>query len=171
MQIVLFRHGPAGRRDASRWSDDALRPLTDRGEERTREAADGLRRMLDEPLTRILTSPYARAFRTAELLGEAFPDARQVVLEALAPGGNPRAIIDALAEFDDDAVVALVGHEPDLGVLAGGLVIGTSHALPLKKAGACVLAVGDALLPGSAELIALLPPRVLRRLARKGARV
>jgi len=171
MQIVLFRHGPAGRRDASHWPDDALRPLSARGEERTREAAEGLRRLLGEPITRIMTSPFVRAFRTAELLGESFPDAQQVVLDTLAAGSEPRAILAALAEFDDDAVVALVGHEPDLGLLAGWLTFGDSRALPLKKAGACVLSVDDAPAPGAAELVALLPPRALRKLAGKGARV
>jgi hypothetical protein len=39
MKIILFRHGPAESRDPERWPDDAERPLTPRGEKRTRLAA------------------------------------------------------------------------------------------------------------------------------------
>jgi len=171
MQIVLFRHGPAGRRDASRWPDDALRPLTARGEQRARAAADGLRRLLTDPVTQIVTSPFARAARTAELLGEAFPDARRLTRDVLAAGAAPRDLMRLLDSFDGDDVVALVGHEPDLGRLAGLLVFGEGHVLPLKKAGACVLNLDAETAPGAAEMVALLPPRALRRMARHKAAV
>jgi phosphohistidine phosphatase SixA len=64
MKIILFRHGPAGARDPSRWPDDAERPLTARGEKRTRLAAMGLRRV-EKNIERLITSPLKRADRTA----------------------------------------------------------------------------------------------------------
>src|SRR5262245_40196115 len=62
--VILFRHGPAGRSDPKRWPDDRDRPLTTDGEKRTRQAAEGLARLLrDEELARIAvwTSPLVRA--------------------------------------------------------------------------------------------------------------
>ena len=69
MRIVLFRHGPAGRRDDRRWPDDGLRPLTPRGKERTEQAARGLARAL--ALTRIVTSPLVRATQSADVTANA----------------------------------------------------------------------------------------------------
>ena len=36
MRVILFRHGPAEVRDPSRWPEDTERPLTRRGEKRSR---------------------------------------------------------------------------------------------------------------------------------------
>jgi phosphohistidine phosphatase len=170
MRVVLFRHGPAGRRDASRWPDDGLRPLTPKGEDRTRGACAGLVALLGGHVTAIATSPLARAARTAELLAEAAPDAALEALEALIPGRSYRAALAYLAGRAPDDTVVLVGHEPDLGKLAGMLVFGAPAALPLKKAGACLIqCVGD-VAPGGGRLRWLMPPKALR-LARKKAKV
>jgi len=57
--------------------------------------------------------------------------------------------------------LVLVGHEPDLGALAGWLTGG--RAVPLKKAGLVHL-VGDPM-AGGMELHALLPPKLILGLA------
>jgi len=166
MKLVLFRHGPAGRRDSRRWPDDALRPLTSRGEERTRAAASGLCRMIGAPRARIMTSPFARAARTAELLRECSRGRATVEESALlVPGGPFRPVIAMLEKCRAGETLILVGHEPDLGKLAGTLLFGAPHPLPLRKAGACVIAFVGAVAPGKAALLGFYPPRVLRRLA------
>lgn len=171
MRVVLFRHGPAGRRDASRWPDDASRPLTSRGEERTREACAGLRRLLgDEPVT-LLTSPLARCVQTAAALADAIPGTEVRRLPALAPGGSYHEVLRQLAKRGPEETVVLVGHEPDLGKLAGALLFGAPSALPIKKAGACLIqCVGDPA-AGQGQLRWFLPPRILRKLAGKKTRV
>jgi phosphohistidine phosphatase len=169
MRIILFRHGPAGTRDAARWPDDGLRPLTSRGEERTYGAAFGLARL--EPEIRvILTSPLLRAAQTARVLEGVLTDASVEVLEALRPGGSYREVIQALGKFSDAESVALVGHEPDLGKLTGTLVFGAPSALPLKKAGACAIRFEGATRAGGGRIVWFLAPKVLRRLAGKKAR-
>jgi phosphohistidine phosphatase len=171
MRVVLFRHGPAGRRDASRWPNDGLRPLTSRGEERTREAAQALRRLLGEESLVVWTSPLTRCVQTAEIVAEALPESEVVKVAALAPGGSSHEILRHLAEQDGGDTLVLVGHEPDLGKLAGTLVFGAPAALPMKKAGACLIQfVGDPA-AGEGELRWFLPPRVLRKLARRKAKV
>lgn len=166
MQLILLRHGPAGRPDPSRWPDDRARPLTPRGEEKTRAAARGLARTLPTA-TLIWSSPYARALRTAEILAEALgaPSPRPVA--ALAAGAPLRGLLPLLvaaeAEVPGDALI-LVGHEPDLGLLAGSLLLESTGALPLKKAGACALSFDGPPRKGDGRLDWFLPPRLLRAL-------
>lgn len=163
MMIVLFRHGPAGKADPKHWPDDRLRPLSPSGKERTRIAAHGVRRLLDSPV-RIFTSPLKRAAETAQLLGDAIGIGEVEVLEALAPGGSHRKILEAAKS---EGTVVLVGHEPDLGTLAGAM-IGVG-GLPLKKAGACAIAFDGAPKLGTGRLSWFLAPRILRQLGRKKA--
>lgn len=165
MRLILFRHGPAGSRDPERWPDDGVRPLTAKGGERVELAGRALRK-LEGTITVILTSPLVRARQTADRL-EASLDCRDgvEVLDALSPGGSYRQVIARCAEFGADDLVMLVGHEPDLGKLAGTLVFGAPAALPLKKSGACAIDFEAGAHAGAGRLHWLLPPRVLRRLS------
>jgi phosphohistidine phosphatase len=170
MRVILFRHGPAGTRDAARWPDDGLRPLTSRGEERTYGAASGLARL--EPEIRIiLTSPLVRAVQTARALESVLEDAKVETLAALRPGGSFREIIAALGRFADAESVALVGHEPELGKLAGTLVFGAPSALPLRKAGACAIRFEGSIRTGTGRIVWFLTPKMLWRQAGKKNRV
>jgi phosphohistidine phosphatase len=164
MRVVLFRHGPAGRRDASRWPDDAERPLTARGEKRTRSACAGIRRLAGQDVSVIATSGLARAARTAEVLAETLGGPKPAALPALEPGGSWREVMEFLASRRSAETIVLVGHEPDLGKLVGVMLFGAPRAVPLRKAGACAVSfVGD-VEPGGARLEWFLPPRALRRL-------
>jgi phosphohistidine phosphatase len=167
LRVVLFRHGPAGTRDAARWPDDGLRPLTSRGEVRTRVAASGLVR-LTGGVRAIWTSPLARAAASAALLREASREARVSIVEALRPGGSWREIIERLQQGRGaGGTIVLVGHDPDLGKLAGSLVFGAPRALPLKKAGACAIDFEGPVEAGHGQIAWLVPPKLLRSLARK----
>jgi phosphohistidine phosphatase SixA len=177
MQIILFRHGPAGRADSARWPDDRARPLTPRGEAKTRRAARGLATLLagsgGKRRIRVWTSPLVRAERTARLLVEALSGAAgkaPEVVPTLAPGGAEKALLERLAELaleagTGDVVVVLVGHEPQLGRLAGEWSLEALGPLPLKKAGACALAFGGRPKRRGGEIEWFVPPRLLRRLA------
>jgi len=146
MQLILLRHGPAGRPDPSRWPDDRARPLTPRGEEKTRAAARGLARTLAAS-GRIWSSPFARALRTAEILATTLDAAPPRPVAALAAGAPLRALLPQLvaAEAEEPGgTLVLVGHEPDLGLLAGMLMLESTGALPLKKAGAEIWAHREA---------------------------
>ncbi|MFI5371273.1 MAG: SixA phosphatase family protein [Candidatus Eisenbacteria bacterium] len=172
MRIILFRHGPAGRRDPGRWPDDGERPLTRRGAERTEAAAYGLARFARGEVA-IWTSPLLRADATATLARHAFDLEKPLErMDALAPGGSYREVMTRLAAVDSGACIVLVGHEPDLGKLAGMLLFGApARSLPLKKAGACVIDFAGPVEPGAGHLHAFLPPRALRRTARRRSQV
>ena len=169
MRVVLFRHAPAETRDPDLWPDDAERPLTSRGAKRAKRVAAGIR-ALEPALVRVLSSPAVRARETALALTAAIgEDARLETLAPLGPDGSWRqhlGVLMSLAEEDPAATIALVGHEPDLGKLAGALLFGAPTPMPLKKAGACAIGL-DHPAVGAGTLLWWCPPRALRALARR----
>ena len=170
MWVYLIRHGPAGNRDSERWPDDARRPLTPRGARRTERAAQGLAN-LERRAVCLLTSPLERATQTAQRIKQAMSLVGPVqVAEELRPGEPADRIIARLQRLASSATVVLVGHEPDLGRLAGTLVFGDAErAIPLKKAGCCAVAFDGPVRVGEGRLVWLLPPRLLRHGARRKA--
>ena len=166
LRIVLFRHGPAGKPDATRWPDDEGRPLTSRGEARTRAAAAGLARLTGGARA-IWSSPLVRAAGTAALLREAYREPRVQTVDALRPRGSWREILERLQQHRGaGGTLVLVGHEPDLGKLAGTLVFGAPRALPLKKAGACAIDFEGTLEAGKGQIAWLMTPKLLRAMSR-----
>ena len=133
---------------------------------RTRRAARGLGTLLARDPT-ILTSSLKRAKQTSDILATELLAPSAKVEAALAPGGSQQVLLERLAKLETDQCVVLVGHEPDLGALAGKLVTGGASALPLKKAGACQIHFIGALEAGKGRLDWLLTPRVLRRVGQR----
>jgi phosphohistidine phosphatase SixA len=116
--LLILRHGIAEERTPARPDDG--RELTEAGRRRTRAVLDhlvGLGLRAD----RLLASPLARARQTAELAVAAGLAPRLELAEALAPGGDPLPLIGTwLAELaatgGERRRLALVGHEPELGL-------------------------------------------------------
>jgi phosphohistidine phosphatase len=164
--VFLVRHAIAFERNRVRWPDDALRPLTPSGERRFRKAARGLARCLPRSVV-ILTSPYVRARRTAEMLAAAMGRrARPIECDALAPRQSTDKVFELLRAHSQKSVV-LVGHEPDLGrFLATALTAARIRLrVEFKKGGAASIAFEDTPGRGRATLEWFIPPRVLRSLA------
>jgi phosphohistidine phosphatase len=168
MMLLLIRHGPAGDREAWRalGKDDFLRPLTVDGRARTRAAAKGLARLVDRPQA-LASSPLARALQTADHVARAFGVEAAEELHAILPVGDPAEVMPWLRARAKLELVALVGHEPQLGRLASWLLAGRMVPfLQLKKGGACLLDLGARPRPGGASLLWMLAPAQLRRLGR-----
>ncbi len=166
MDLYLVRHGIAGTADADKWPDDRDRPLTAKGDARFRSAARGLR-TLAPSVDGVLSSRYVRAWQTAEILERyaRWPAPQQC--EALEGGRDPAEILRALQPYSSAGAVALVGHEPGLHELASYLLSAdTGHVqIEMKKGAVVLLAIDEALRPGTAHLIWLLPPKALRSIA------
>ncbi|MEB3238896.1 MAG: phosphohistidine phosphatase SixA [Cyanobacteriota bacterium] len=153
-ELLLLRHGIAEDRGGSQ--PDGLRTLTVAGRARTRLVLDRLQR-LDLGCDLLLTSPLVRARETAALALEAglAPELRD--LEALAPDGDARPALHDLLN-DSWQRLGLVGHEPDLSLLASRLLGHDRPLLELRKAGVAVLRLDE---EGQWTLRLLLSPRIL----------
>jgi phosphohistidine phosphatase len=166
MDLVIVRHGPAEDRDPSRWPDDQLRPLTADGKRSTRRAAKGLA-TLHLAVDKILTSPAARAYSTAEI----FRDVLEVKAELeswpeLEPDGAPGPVLERLQRLSRKRGIVVVGHEPTLGELLGLSVTGESVPIArFSKAGAAQINFPEEARPGAAEIDWILTRKQLERLA------
>src|SRR5262245_13528958 len=121
MKLLVLRHAIAvasGTPDI----EDRDRPLTPRGRKRFSKAARGLTCILPAP-DAILTSPLPRARETAEIAAEAWGGVTPVEEPRLADGHSDDVLRD-LPQHGEDALVAIVGHEPDVSRLLGRLVGG-----------------------------------------------
>ena len=165
MDLYLIRHAVAYGRDPDRWPDDAERPLTPEGEEDFRVAANGLGIVVPGVRT-LLSSPYTRAWRTAEILSglEGWPEPK--ALTALEPEISPEKTALALEAYENAETVALVGHRPCLHELAVYLLTGDTAGadVKIKKGGVLCMSFDGAPRPGEGKLRWLLTPKVLRSL-------
>ena len=155
MRLYLLRHGLA---DWPGWDParDDERPLTKAGIAKLRAEARALER-LDLGLDAILSSPFARARETAEIVAARL--GLDVTLEpALAPGFDAKGLRSLLQRHAGASALLLVGHEPDFGRTIGALVGGARIAL--KKGGLARVDLASVERP-SATLVWLLAPKLL----------
>jgi phosphohistidine phosphatase len=162
--LYLIRHGLAAERGDA-YPDDTKRPLTSDGVQKLRREAKALL-ALDITFDVVLTSPLTRTRQTAEVIAAAFRSAPPIInMASLAPGGAHTAIIEELSKQHRRHKIALVGHEPGIGELAGRL-IGLRRPLDFKKGAICRIDV-TALPPTSpGRLRWFLSPRILRRIGK-----
>lgn len=158
MKLYFVRHAIAEQRPPN-GDDNPARPLTVEGAERMRQAARGLKRIIDPPDV-LLTSPFARAAQTAKILASEFATGA-VVNELLAPGFDLAALAALVQPQRKLQRLMLVGHEPDFSALISTLCGGGS--LEMKKGAVCRVDV-ETFAAGRGTLVWLLPPRVLREL-------
>lgn len=162
LELLLVRHGRAEEREvfARTGRADTERPLTDEGRERMAAGARGLRRVYPE-LEQVVTSPLVRAQQTAAFLAHVYginplEDAR------LAPGMVAEELLVWLRTLGARRI-ALVGHEPDLGLFAAWLLAGPGHEFaPLKKGAATLIRLEHAAGMGEGRLQWALTPKQLR---------
>lgn len=170
MNLYLLRHAIAVAHGAPGYAEDSERPLTPEGAEKMRQIAAGMKR-LDLEFDVWLSSPYVRAWQTAEIVARVFKATKKLDrCDALADVGDPKALARHLLQHHAAAEsILVVGHEPHLSSVASLLLIGT-YKLPmnLKKGGLCALAVDHLRVGPCAELQWLLAPRQLVRLAQAG---
>ncbi len=163
MRLYLFRHGVPV--DPSRWDgSDQDRPLVPEGEVEVGAVARKLL-LTEPPLAAILHSPYLRTQHTATILG-AILGVKAVSDPGLASGADLTRWVEkknkAGTAWPDPLM--LVGHQPDLGLLIGGLIGDPQGGYGLGRAGVACLE-GPALMHGSMKLKWL---REAREILRKG---
>ncbi|MDB6017830.1 MAG: phosphohistidine phosphatase SixA [Pedosphaera sp.] len=166
MDLYILRHAIAEPTRAKTEKADSERRLTPEGEKKMRRIAKAMK-SCELAFDLILSSPYARAQQTAEIVADVFKLRKSLALSAtLAPNGNPRQLIGELHETHRSCrSVLLVGHEPYLSSLISLLISGdTTLAIDLKKGGLCSLTASALKYGRCATLEWLLTPRQLREL-------
>lgn len=166
MNLFFLRHGKARPR-GPQWQPDSKRPLTREGERAMFDVARGLQAMEVE-FDVILTSPCARALRTAEILAEVHESKKLFKTTSLAPESGAGEIVDEIRErFSAAGRIVLVGHEPCMSRLISILLTGQDGMdMELKKAGVCKLTMEKLVLGKCACLQWLLTPRQMARLGK-----
>lgn len=124
MDLYILRHAEAG--EAPR---DADRELTERGHVQARAVAAGIAR-LKVGITAIASSPLPRAMQTARPVADAL-GLKIETADTLASGRGPEEAIALLSDYDGDAGLLLVGHEPQL---SGIILQVTGGRVHMRKA-------------------------------------
>lgn len=156
MKLILIRHADA--------SNDEPRVLTELGRRQHAQVAHALRRM-GITFDYLLSSPLIRARETAEITARAV-GFRGAVEEtpALGDGFTVEGLLERLALFPGEAVVACVGHEPHLGRFAAALVTPDgSLSLEVKKSGVIGIQTKGHPARGNSTLLFVLRPDELLR--------
>jgi phosphohistidine phosphatase len=124
MDLILWRHA-----EAVDGTPDLARKLTPKGERQAKETAAWLRARLPKQI-RILVSPAKRALQTAQALTDQFE-----IVEEIAPGASPAAVLAAAGWPDTKTSVMVVGHQPTLGMVAAMLIAGEPMPWSIRKGG------------------------------------
>ena len=171
-ELLLLRHGIAQERGlaVAEGCPERERSLTAEGRSRTAAVVERLV-SLGFRCDWLLTSPLPRARQTAEIALAAGLAPGMGLAAELEPEADPLALLARWMGPEPPLRgwrrLCLVGHEPDLSLLAAALCGAPAGALRLKKAGAAVLELLPAPGPGPttagprACLTHLLTPRSL----------
>ncbi len=158
MELYLLRHGLA--EDPRPGQQESDRKLTTIGISRIRAEAEALKR-LEVGLDFIITSTKVRARHTARIMADELGIRESLVEDSrLAEGLRMGDLQQILAEIPAARAIMLVGHQPDLSLVAGQLL--GSAILHLEPGGLIRMDVDD-VEPGRGRLVWLLQPEVLIR--------
>jgi phosphohistidine phosphatase len=124
MRLYLVQHG-----EAVPAEDDPDRPLSDKGRQDVQRLASLIARA-GVGVRRVLHSPKPRARDTAVLLAQVLGPGGVVeeTPQGLAPMDDPGILAGAIAGWEDDDQVMIVGHLPHMGRLLSRLVASDDEA-------------------------------------------
>jgi phosphohistidine phosphatase len=165
MQLLVIRHGIAEDPSAvAKGQDDSGPPLSKEGKKMMKRVAAGLRELVDE-IDVIGASPLLRAQQTAKIVAKAYDDLPVATVDDLLPESDPPALMDWLRQQSTADVVAIVGHQPNLGLVVTWLMSGVKASrVDLTKGGTCLLEFSESVSAGNGTLQWLLTPSLLRRI-------
>ncbi len=121
MILYLIRHAKAVERDSGDVPDD-YRVLSPDGREVVKRVAEWC---VDQQICieQIVSSPLLRAVQTAEILSAMIHPSKKVEITlALGVGGSTGQILRFLPQYQHLNSLALVGHEPTIGITASTML-------------------------------------------------
>jgi phosphohistidine phosphatase len=166
MDLFVLRHAIAVERGTPGFKDDSQRPLTEKGEKKMKQIAEGML-ALELSFDIILSSPFVRAKQTAGIVADVFRAKKKLEFTPhLGVGGDPKRLIGLInAKHGSDSSILLVGHEPYLSNLISILIAGSNDlSITMKKGGLSKLIVATLCYGRCASLEWLLMPWQLTRI-------
>jgi len=172
-----LRHGYAGNR-LSDPMKDIKRELTISGKKEVVEIAKSLKK-LGVKFNVIFSSPFTRAFQTAQIIAEEYKLTEQIELsEELKPDGSKGSLYNKLSKLSIDSVILVVGHEPYLSGMINDIISNNdvdrnynknhnnnnNNNIILKKAGLSRIKITSTVPKFKGELRWLLTPRILKKI-------
>ncbi len=162
MNLYILRHASAGTRRANPLLD-LKRPIDKEGKKHTLQLAHILN-ALHVQFDLIVSSPLKRCLQTASLIGTETGYETQILhTNALAPEATLKDFHKLLRECASRENLLLVGHNPNLSIFLGSLLVpaaGPEARVRLRKGSLARLV----LTRGPATLQGLLDPRTVRAL-------
>ena len=169
MDLFILRHGYAGNR-LSDPMKDIKRELTISGKKEVVEIAKSLKK-LGVKFNVIFSSPFTRAFQTAQIIAEEYKLTEQIELsEELKPDGSKGSLYNKLSKLSIDSVILIVGHEPYLSGMINDIISNDNYNknhnnnIILKKAGLSRIKITSTVPKFKGELRWLLTPRILKKI-------
>jgi phosphohistidine phosphatase len=161
VDIYIIRHADALPLGANGIQCDEDRPLSEAGCKQATVLGKALKKH-GISLDLIVTSPLVRSVQTAAHLRKEFQLSEQQVetRDELAPDGRAKKLARYLNGLSANTV-ALVGHQPDLGMYAGWLIGDKDSAIQFAKSGIALIRVEGSAAKGSGVLLWLLTPEWL----------
>jgi len=166
MRLLLIRHAIAEEREdfARTGKDDSLRPLTDDGRKKMKQAARGLRGMVPD-IDLLATSPLTRAAQTGAIVDSVYGGLHEVEIDELSPDAKAVDFLRWLRRQKHDTIAA-VGHDPSISLILSWLLTGGERrTFAFRKGGAALLELTGKIAPATATLVWALTPAQLRDLA------
>ncbi len=167
MDLIIMRHAIAEDRDVwtERGKKDANRPLTRAGRQKMQGIVEGLAEVVAD-IDVLGTSPFARAKQTANIVGKQY-DIKAEQVKALVPDGRRDDVLEWLRDQPEEQTIAIVGHEPNLGLLTSWLLAApVNHFMEYKKGGAAMLSWSGPPEPGTGWVRWMLTPNHFRLIAK-----
>jgi phosphohistidine phosphatase len=158
MRLYFYRHAPALSR--AEWDGiDSERPLSTDGAETASAMSKHIAGM-ELTIDAIVSSPFVRAWRTAEILAEEIAAPPLVADRGLEPAAFDRKALEAIIDaYADAAGLVIIGHEPSMTAVIADVIGGGD--MVLKKAGLARVDLFGTTTPATGTLRWLIPPKLL----------
>lgn len=167
MDLFFLRHAKAYER-SPKFRPDSIRPLTPEGEAQMQQVACGIKR-LEIDFDLVLSSPYVRAAKTAEIFHDIVKKGKLHMTHAMVSEAEPSAILEEIAEkYSKFKSIVIVGHEPHMTKVMSIILSGQPDlSIDFKKAGIAKFCIDDEIKAGKCACLKwLMTPRQIERLAK-----
>lgn len=157
MNIYLVRHGDAEKSSMNK--RDSERELTPEGKIITKAASAAWKNLIPE-IDLIISSPYIRAYQTAEIIASVLGVKNQIVKDKkLSPGSNTESLVEIAQNYSSGNIM-FVGHQPDFSEHLANLVSGSGAYFEFRKSAVAGIAFSNKVKLGRGTLMFLIPPDV-----------